>query len=321
VQHVLARHAQSEIRPETLPLSLRECIALALERNFDIRIEGFNPKIRTADVVNERAEFDTSLFAGYLFSGGKEQLNDAPSRFPPNGAAKVETSTPLVGVEQRLQTGTRFALQLNQQHITSSETNSTARVVNPSNEIRTIFSLTQPILRNLGLDVNRPRIRIAETNQEVSESQLKDRVIRVVSGVQGLYWDLVFRIRELGVRRLSLRLAQDLLNQTRIQVAVGTLPHLSILEGEAGVAAREEAVIVAENDVRTVDDRLKEVLSFFEDRRQIDTTIAPADPPQFTIAEVDLPKSLEEAFEQRPDYRQARLEIEARTLNERFTSN
>jgi len=143
----------------------------------------------------------------------------------------------------------------------------------------------------------------------------------VVSGVQGLYWDLVFRIQELAVRRLSLRLAQDLLNQTRIQVTVGTLPQLSILEGEAGVAAREEAVIVAENDVRTVDDRLKELLSFFEDRRQIDTTIIPTDPPQFTIAEVDLPKSLEEAFEHRPDYRQARLEIEARTLNERFTRN
>ncbi len=320
-QRVLARYAQGEIPPATLALSLRECIALALERNFDIHIEGFNPKIRTAEVVNERAEFDPSFLAGYLFSGGKEQLDDAPIRFPPNGVAKVETSTPVVGVEQRLQTGTRFALQLNQQHITSNETNSTARVVNPSNEVRTIFSLTQPILRNLGLDVNRTRIRIAETNQEISESQLKDRVIRVVSGVQGLYWDLVFRIQELAVRRLSLRLAQDLLNQIRVQVAVGTLPQLSVLEGEAGVAAREEAVIVAENDVRTVEDRLKELLSLFEDVRQIDTTIIPTDPPQFTIAAVDLPKSLEEAFEHRPDYRQVRLEIEARTLNERFTRN
>src|ERR687887_755782 len=93
-QRVLARYAQGEMPPATLTLSLRECIALALERNFDIHIEGFNPKIRTADVVNERAEFDPSFLAGYLFSGGKEQLDDAPSRFPPNGGAKGETSTP-----------------------------------------------------------------------------------------------------------------------------------------------------------------------------------------------------------------------------------
>ena len=63
----------------------------------------------------------------------------------------------------------------------------------------------------------------------------------MVTLVQELYWELVFRIQELEVRRLSLKLAQDLLAQTRVQVAVGTQPQLSILEGEAGVAAREEA--------------------------------------------------------------------------------
>ena len=107
------------------------------------------------------------------------------------------------------------------------------------------MTFVQPVLRNFGFDVNRTPIRIAETNQEISESSLRDRVIRVVTLVQELYWELVFRIQELEVRRLSLKLAQDLLAQTRVQVAVGTQPQLSILEGEAGVAAREEAVIVA----------------------------------------------------------------------------
>jgi outer membrane protein TolC len=183
------------------------------------------------------------------------------------------------------------------------------------------LTLTQPILRNFGFDVNRTRIRIAETNQEISDSSLKDRVMRVVTLVQDLYWELVFRIQELEVRRLSLKLAQDLLAQTRVQVAVGTQPQLSILEGEAGVAAREEAVIVAENNVRNVEDRLKEVLSIFEDRQRGGVAIVPTDAPQFTIEEIDLERALEAAFDHRPDYRQARLEIDSRSLNERFTRN
>jgi hypothetical protein len=88
-----------------------------------------------------------------------------------------------------------------------------------------------------------------------------------------------------------------------VQVAVGTQPQLSILEGEAGVAAREEGVIVAESAASNVQDRLKELLSFFEDRHSGAVDIVPTDAPPFAIEAIDLEKALEVAFENRPDYR------------------
>jgi outer membrane protein TolC len=320
-QRVLSIAAQAARPADTLPLSLMESIALALERNFDIMIEGFNPKIRAAEVINEQADFDPTAVAGFSYIGGKEQVAGAPSRWPPDGTAKVQTSTPTGGIEQRLQLGTRLGLQIFNQHISSNETGSTSRVINPTDELRANLTFVQPVLRNFGVDVNRTQIRIAQTNQEISESSLRDRVIRVVTLVQELYWELVFRIQELEVHRLSLQLAQDLLAQTRVQVAVGTQPQLSILEGEAGVAGREEDVIVGENNVRNVQDRLKELLSLFEDRYRGAVDIVPTDAPPFTIEAIDLEKALEAAFEHRPDYRQASLEIESRTLNERFSRN
>jgi hypothetical protein len=39
------------------------------------------------------------------------------------------------------------------------------------------------------------------------------------------------------------------------------------------------------------------------------------------IEEIALEKALEAAFEFRPEYRRAKLELESRTLNERFTRN
>jgi outer membrane protein TolC len=320
-QRVMSLYAQAAPPSEAIPLSLMESIVLALERNFDIIIEGFNPKIRAADVIGEQAEFDPTIFTGFRYSGGKEHLDDLPQRWPPDRTEKIRIATPQAGVEQRLPLGTRLNLQLSQEHITSNEVGSTSRVIDPSDEFRTTLTFIQPVLRNLGSDVNRTRIRIAQTNQEISEYSLQDRIIRVVTLVQELYWELVFRIQELEVRRLSLKLAQDLLAQTRVQVAVGTQPQLSIIEGEAGVAAREEAVIVGENNVRNVEDRLKELLSLFEESQRAGMAIVPTDAPQFTIEEIDLEKALEAAFDHRPDYHQGRLEIESRALNERFTRN
>jgi outer membrane protein TolC len=303
-----------------MSLSLSESIALALERNYDIRIEGYNPQIRAADVRNEQAEFDPAVVAGYNATGGRLRVDDDPRQFR-DRVNHTEVYAPSAGVEQRLQTGTRLALQFSQERIHSNQRGSTSRLVEPSNEFRTTLNITQPLLRNLGLDVNRTRIRVARTNQEISENVLKDRVIGVVSRVQQLYWDLVFRLQELEVRRLSLKLAQDLLEQTRIQVTVGTLPQLSILEAEAGVAAREEAVILGDNEVHTVEDRIKETLNLFERDREGERSIIPTTTPLFIVEETNLATALQVAYEHRPDYRQARLEIESRTLNERFTRN
>jgi outer membrane protein len=317
----LSRLTRAPVLSETLALSLRECIALALDRNLDLIVEGFNPRIRTTEVLNEEAEFDPSVIGGFRYIGGREQLAGSPDRYPPNRGLRQEGVSPLAGIEQRLGLGTRLALQFSYDRLDNNDQSLTTRFIDPSSDLRTTLSLTQPLMRNLGSDVNRARIRIAQTSQEISESVLRDRIIRVVSRVQELYWDLVFRIQELEVRRLSLKLAQDLLEQTRVQVAVGTQPQISILEAEAGVAAREEAVIVAENDVRTVEDRLKELLNLFDDQQHRDASIVPTDSPQFMIEEINLNKALEEAFEHRPDYRQARLEIESRSINERFTRN
>lgn len=312
--------AQAAISSEPLPLSLRASIALALERNYDILIEGYNPKIRAADVANEQAEFDPAVVAGYNVSAGKTRVDDVPTQFE-NRISHIEIFAPSAGIEQRFQTGTRLALQFSHERIHSNQVGSSGRFIQPSNEFRTTLSISQPLLRNLGLDPNRTRIRVAQTNQEISEHVLKDRVIGVVLRVQQLYWDLVFRLQELEVRRLSLKLAQDLLDQTRIQVTVGTLPQLSILEAEAAVAAREEAVILAEDDVRTVEDRIKEALNLFERDRGRETALVPTDAPLFVIEETDLTQALQAAYDHRPDYRQAKLEIESRSLNERFARN
>jgi len=57
--------------------------------------------------------------------------------------------------------------------------------------------------------------------------------------------------------RMALELARQSLRNTRARVEAGTIPAIDIVEAEAEVAQREEAVIVAEARIATAEDALR----------------------------------------------------------------
>jgi outer membrane protein TolC len=61
-----------------------------------------------------------------------------------------------------------------------------------------------------------------------------------LESVEGAYWNLVYRIDNLKVKQQSLKLAQDILDQTRTRVRIGSSAPIDIVQSEATVAAREQ---------------------------------------------------------------------------------
>ena len=68
--------------------------------------------------------------------------------------------------------------------------------------------------------------------------------------VKNAYWDLVYAINNLAVQQQSLQLAQQSFRDNRARVEIGTMAPLDIVQAEAEVAQREEAVILAEAAIR-----------------------------------------------------------------------
>jgi outer membrane protein TolC len=151
--------------------------------------------------------------------------------------------------------------------------------------------------------------------------QFKSDVSRIIAEVQRTYWDLVFAIEDMKVKKRSLQLAQDLLERNKIQVQVGTLAPIEIVQAEAAVAQREEDVIVAQDAIKDAEDKLKKFLNLFDDPEVRDVTIVPIDRPSFSPQPVDLVRSFEEALANRPDYAQAKLEVEKAEINLRAARN
>lgn len=297
-------------------LSLRDTITKALENNLDIIIERYNPQIQETDIGKEEAVFDPTFTMSF---DKAETITPSTRRtitFGGPTSVDAETNTFTSELSQKIETGTEVSLK--------TEVFRNADTFNQFNseyETNMTLSFTQSLLRNFGPDVNKTDIFIAQNNKAISEETFRERVMGIISDVQNIYWELVFRIEDLKAKQKSLALAQEFLERGKIQVEAGTLAPLEIVQGEARVAQREEDVIVAESAIKDAEDRLKRVLNIPKTSDAWDFSIVPKDKPSFDIKEVSLPESIKEAFEFRPDYARAKKNLESTKIQLRFAKN
>jgi outer membrane protein TolC len=314
--------------PVEQPLALREGILLALQRNLDLVVERYNPRLRGADLTGEIAAFDPSLF--FELKGSQSRIPDASGttqagadRGPGNPLRILgtESEDANVGLRERLPTGGTIELRYNNQRAVSGAFNNQPEQggINPAYRSDVVLSITQPLLKNFGLDVNTTRIRIARNNLGISLHLLRNRAIDVVTQVQNAYWDLVFARQNLEVQRRSLRLAEELVALNRAREQAGVAAPVEVTQAETDAAARLQDVLVAEKQLRDAEDELRRLLN--APREEWSRRLAPTEQPAFAPVPVDPEAALREALDKRPDYRGAKADIENRDLNQRLQKN
>src|SRR3990172_9544204 len=248
----------SSVEPpaQVMVLSLKESILLGLKNNLDIAIEGFNPKIRDADVTVAKAVFDPAAFAEIFFSKSKLQNR---SGLALNTVNENEDIDGAAGIRQFLPTGANYEGRYGTNR---NDTNTSfLQVLNPAYPNALTLTQTQPLLKNFGVGVNRTAIKIAQNDREISGDRLRQRVMDVITQVQTAYWELVFALEDLKVAQRSLGLAKELSQLNRARVRAGVAAPVEITQAEADVAAREAGVTVAEKQLQDAEDRLKVVLN------------------------------------------------------------
>ncbi|MEK6545921.1 MAG: TolC family protein [Nitrospinota bacterium] len=309
-------------------LSLKETVALALKNNLEISIERINPKITETEITRNEAEFDYSLNAST--SVGKNRTPSA-SAFASPPEAENEAFSVSAGIKKRSETGTNYQVSVDTQRTMS---NSKFQGLKPQYTANLNLSITQNLLKDFGVDINTAKIKIASNNRDITLNQLKDKGIKIISQVEEIYWDLVFAIEDLRVKRESLKLAQDLERRIRIQVEVGTMAPIEITQGQAEVAMREEDVIISQNRVESVEDRLKKIINIenhpftppFEGGEGLkgggwDLAIVPTDAPKVLSEDVVLEENIKVALENRPEYKQAEIDLKNKNIQVEYKKN
>jgi outer membrane protein TolC len=313
-----------------LRLSLQDAIALALENNLDISVQRYTPWLSDLDVLRARAGLGTA--AGSFDPRLNSTLSIQRSSNPINNPILAGTTVALAAItnnnaqanmslSQGFHTGTSYAITWNN---TRQSTTSPGAIVNPSLTSTLIFGFSQPLLNGFGYVSNLRFLRIARNNKRIADLTFQNQLIVTVSAVQSQYWDLVFAREDVKVKRRSVELAEKLYSDNKRQVEIGTLAPIEVVRAEAEVARTRQDLIVAQTFLLQQQTLLKSTLS----KNLMDTTlqtveIVPTDviskPP--AIEAVPLTDAVKEAYEKRPDIRQAQIDMDSRHITMRATRN
>jgi len=130
----------------------------------------------------------------------------------------------------------------------------------------------------------------------------------------------VFTIENHKATLEDLNGAKTLLDENRKRAAVGFLAQLEVTQAEAGVAEREEAVILAERAIEERETALKRLIS--QDVSELDgVSLLPVDFPVAQMVVLDKARSIRTALEERPDFLAVKEELDRQHIAVNFTRN
>ena len=292
-----------------LSLSLEQAILLAVQKNLDVRIARITPEILGDGVEQARSAFDP-VISGAL-GGGKSRTQNATQLA---GAAVSDSDVLNTGVSSRRRLGSGAVVQADAEAARQG-TNSFFSSFESISSGNVGVSVLQPLLRGRGLGVNLAAIRIAGNARDISIHDFKRTAERIAAASEKVYWALAFARENFRVQGLTLRQAQQLEQLVEERVRLGLLTRNDLTQAKAGVASREETVILAEQAIRDTEDALKSLTDMLSDESLWETEIVPRSRAPLTPAVVDAAQCLEQAFANRPEYLGMKLDLANRDIS------
>lgn len=285
-------------------ISLEKAVTQAIKNNFDIELRRIQTKVARERTISAESEFDPSLGAGANYTKNRTASTSA---FADPEVSENDAVDGEVYVNGRITSGAEYKLGMDARQ---DYTNSSFQSINPSYQASLKMELSQPLLKDLGPEVNKWMITTSRNNEEVSRRRLEEGLSDVITQVHEVYWELVFRVENLKAQKESLERARDLERKVRIQVDVGAMSPIEIVQAEASVAERERMVIEADNIVDKVADQLLRLINPTEGDDIWECRLNPTDIPEMTYPTISMDKSIAEALNKRPEFQAARIEQE-----------
>jgi outer membrane protein TolC len=297
-------------------LSLEDCILKAMKNNIGVAIEVLNPELADISISRASEKFMPTFSLGY---SQRSTAQASSSWIEASQTSTSKRSDYSATISQLIPTGGNFSINLANY---TSQSNRITNTYNPLYSSTLSFAFTQPLLKNFGFKVNRREIIIARNNVDISENQLKRVLQETIYSVEEAYWNLVYNIENLKVKRQSLKLAQDLLEKNKRAVEVGTLAPIEILSAQSAVANREADILQAEASLKDSEDRLKTIINLAAEEEGTDlATITPLDKPAYEKKEVSLDEALRAAMDNRPDLEATRIDLNNKRLDLSYSKN
>lgn len=300
-------------------LSLDEAIRIALRNTDVVRVLSgvgaassgvtiYSPGIANASIDAARSVFDPTISARNGFFRGESPFE----RFDPGDPNRAIIQ------------GTRgddydFSFDINKRFLSGadaglrvladrSRTANELLPLNPRTRSTVDLSLTQPLLRGAGVDVNSAPVVLAFLDTESSYFRLKNSLQNMVAGVIQGYWDLVQARVELWVIRQQILQLEEANELATAQLGVGLANSLQAAQTVASLENFKANLITAEASVLNRVASLRAIMGMPPGS---DFTIVPTTPPVTERIAFNWDELVALAEQRRPDLVELKIVLEA----------
>ncbi len=306
---------------KTRMLSLQDCITLALEHNFDIQIQRYNPLIDQYALRSLYGAYDPTLTltAQKTYNGSPGSLVNTTNGIQPQVGNEREADNYTPDLKGVLPSGLTY--ELNGTWSRNSFRSSDANVWPPPLwSAGPGITLDQPLLKNFWTDNTRLQIRLNKAALKISEEVLRLQIMTTVTTVKTAYFNLLYARGNVDANATALQLAQQLVAENQKRVEVGSLAPLDEKQSESQAAASLAALQAGQQALLTQENVLKNLIT---ENYMEWTDVTPIPSEQLTAIpqRPERQESWRRAVAQRPELVEAKLNVEKQNVTLKYTFN
>jgi outer membrane protein TolC len=295
---------------EMKDLTLEQAIAIALEKNLDLKATKMEPQSVDYQLAAARASFIPSMNAGYTFGNSTTASNNT-----------LEGVTYLTDINQGFNGGVNHTLpwfgSSYQARFTNTRrtTNNITTRLNPSYSSQASIDYSMPILSGFKMDNTRNQLRTLGITRQISDINVLAAVENLRNQVRVSYWALRSSIEQIEISKRALDIARQSFDQSRMRVEIGTSAPIDTVQFETAVFNQEQLLLAAQIGWRTAEINFKRFLASGADDEIYKFTLNPIDSPELSVQSVDIQAAMTKALAERTDLIVARRNIDSSNLS------
>ncbi len=308
--------------PEGPPvqMTLQEIIHRTVANNLDIRVASYDTAIDQTRILEAEANFDPSVFSDISYqhvdknTAGVDSavVNPAATTGNPFTSAvtrrdQEDLSSFDLGFRQNLPSGGKAEVK---QTITNTWTNPVRGLVNPFYQNDLTLELTQPLLQNYGVAVNRARITIAVNNQRISLLDFRKTLEETILKVEQAYWQLVQAERDLETVKNLIKASEDTTEILRKRLG-NDVTAIPLLQSISETYSRKVTLRQLQGHIFDLSDQLKQLMNDPRYPTSGSTVITPSDAGNTEPLHFNLDDQIETAMDNRLELGQQQVRVDS----------
>jgi outer membrane protein TolC len=311
---------QSQEQNTELEISLDQAIEESIRKNLQVKISRDSVKI---------AELDSKILRGLYAPIIGSESNYRNEKTPvtnvfaggQNGRVQTESWNWNTFLKGQLPTGGKYDLSFDNRR-TRTDNQFQFQFLVPEYSSTLKLSVTQPLLKNMWIDENRRKIKIAKINKQISEDDFDLQLQEIVYKTEITYQDFVLAGKTVSINQESVDLAKEQLRRTERLGEIGEAPKIDAVSAEAEYEKRKEELAVAEEKLYRAENALKLLIADGIQSFYWQSKIKPSEKlEKKSLKMASIQSALQDALFKRPEFRKIDKQLKAKGVERRYLIN